>query len=255
MALDAMKLLLRSDDLGYSEAVNYGIEKALRFGMTRSVGLMSNMPSAAHGLVLIRDLDVCIGQHTNICVGRPLTDPVRIPSLVGEDGCFKSSRTYRSSREDFVVLDEVILEIEAQYTHFCELTGHKPEYFEAHAVRSENFNKGMRIVAERYGLKYSSPYTPGLLTLIGNTDVNACPLESMSPDYDPVQSLKNAVMNGRRDIPNLFICHPGYLDAYLLRTSSLTVNRTREVEMLTSREVLDWLGNNRVYLISHRDLD
>ncbi|MCD8129844.1 MAG: ChbG/HpnK family deacetylase [Lachnospiraceae bacterium] len=252
--MNYMKLLIRSDDLGYSEAVNYGIEKAMRFGLSRSIGLMTNMPAAAHGVSLIKDLDVCIGQHTNICVGRPLMDPALIPSIVGEDGCFKRSQSYRMSAEDFVIVDEAILEIEAQYNRFCELTGHEPEYFEAHAVRSENFNQAMKIVAERHGLKYSTPYNPHALARIGGTDVNSCLLESMSPDYDPVQSLKKEVKNGRRDIPNLYVCHPGYLDAYLLRTSSLTINRTREVEMLTSTEVRDWLESQDVVLISHRDL-
>ena len=63
-----MQFLVRSDDLGYSEGVNYGIEKALRFGLTRSVGLMVNMPAALHGVALMKDLPVCIGQHTNMCV-------------------------------------------------------------------------------------------------------------------------------------------------------------------------------------------
>ena len=48
-----IKLLLRADDLGYSEAVNYGIEKTVREGLIRSVGLMPNMPAAAHGLTLL----------------------------------------------------------------------------------------------------------------------------------------------------------------------------------------------------------
>lgn len=52
-----LRLLIRSDDLGYSEAVNYGIEKVLRFGLTRSVGLMPNMPSAEHGIMLLKGLE------------------------------------------------------------------------------------------------------------------------------------------------------------------------------------------------------
>lgn len=43
------KLIIRADDLGYSEAVNRGIEKTVREGVVRSVGLMPNMPTAASG--------------------------------------------------------------------------------------------------------------------------------------------------------------------------------------------------------------
>lgn len=43
-------LIIRADDVGYSEAVNYGIEKTVKQGLIGSVGLMPNMPAAAHGL-------------------------------------------------------------------------------------------------------------------------------------------------------------------------------------------------------------
>ncbi|WP_304963898.1 ChbG/HpnK family deacetylase, partial [uncultured Dubosiella sp.] len=76
------QILVRADDLGYSRGVNYGIMDSVRHGIVRSVGLMPNMPEAKNGFDLIKDLDVCIGQHTNICVGKPLCDPKDIPSLV-----------------------------------------------------------------------------------------------------------------------------------------------------------------------------
>ena len=119
---------------------------------------MPNMPSAAHGIGLLEGTGVCMGQHTNVCLGKPCAEPDRIPSLLKEDGTFKSSRTYREAwakGEDFVVLDEAVWEIEAQYRRFVELTGLQPGYFEAHAVMSENLYKGLAIVAERHHLRYS----------------------------------------------------------------------------------------------------
>ena len=75
------RLLIRADDLGYSEGINCGIAAAVAAGLVRSVGVMTNMPAAVHGLGLLYGRPLCLGQHTNICVGRPLTDPARIPSL------------------------------------------------------------------------------------------------------------------------------------------------------------------------------
>ena len=109
------KVLFRADDLGYSEAVNYGIEKAVKEGLIRSVGVMVNMPTTAHGVELLKNEPIAFSQHTNICVGKPLADPEQIPSLVDEEGNFKSSKMYREATEDFVVFSEVMLEIEAQY--------------------------------------------------------------------------------------------------------------------------------------------
>ena len=49
-------LLIRADDLGYSEGVNYGIAATVAAGLVRSVGVMTNMPAAVHGLGLLHGL-------------------------------------------------------------------------------------------------------------------------------------------------------------------------------------------------------
>lgn len=253
-AKNKVQLLIRCDDLGYSEAVNYGIEKVLRFGMTRSVGMMTNMPAAAHGFSLVWDLPVCIGQHTNICVGRPVCDPRDIPSLVQENGEFKSSRSYRTASTDFVVLDEVVREIEAQYRRFKELTGREPAYFEGHGIRSANFLRGLEQVAKRHGLKYSGMVIPGQTLPVGTATVYCCAMNSLDPNYDAVASLKQAVHDARTDMPNLYVCHPGYVDAYLMRTSGLNINRTKEAEMLCDPAVQVWLADNGVQLVTYDDI-
>ena len=252
-----IQLILRADDVGYSEAVNYGIAKTVKEGLIGSVGLMPNMPSAAHGLALLEGTGVCIGQHTNICIGRPCADPARIPSLLDENGFLKSSRTYREAwkkGECFTVLEEMVLEIEAQYQRFVQLTGRQPQYFEGHAVLSKHLMQGLEIVAQRHGLKYNNMYPGDETGTFGGRPVAACPMRSMEPDYDPAQSLKDAVLHARTDMPNVFVCHPGYLDAYLLRSSSLTVNRTKEVEMLCDPAMRTWLEEHDVQLLRYSDL-
>lgn len=252
-----IQLILRADDVGYSEAVNYGIAKTVKEGLIGSVGLMPNMPSAAHGLALLEGTGVCIGQHTNICIGRPCADPARIPSLLDENGFLKSSRTYREAwkkGECFTVLEEMVLEIEAQYQRFVQLTGRQPQYFEGHAVLSKHLMQGLEIVAQRHGLKYNNMYPGDETGTFGGRPVAACPMRSMEPDYDPAQSLKDAVLHARTDMPNVFVCHPGYLDAYLLRSSSLTVNRTKEVEMLCDPAMRSWLEEHNVQLLRYSDL-
>ncbi|PIN31385.1 PTS cellbiose transporter, partial [Bifidobacterium animalis subsp. lactis BB-12] len=73
-----------------------------------------------------------------------------VPSLVGDNGNFRSSKEYRKNyvdgKKDIIALNDVVAEIEAQYKKFIELVGRKPDYFEGHAVMSDNFEKGLRIV-------------------------------------------------------------------------------------------------------------
>lgn len=249
------RLVLKADDLGYSEAVNLGIERAIRGGLVRSTGLMANMPAAAHGIGLLAGYDVAIGQHTNICVGRPVSDPADVPSLVTPDGMFKPSSVYRASAEDFVAYDDAVREIEAQLGRFRALTGRDPDYFEGHAVASEQFFRALEDVAAREGLKLCMPALAARGNQVGGTPVVRCAMESMATDYDPAATLERAVAalpeDGRVGI---FTCHPGYVDAYLLTHSSLTVNRTKEVAMLCDPAVRSWLAEQAVELVDFRML-
>ena len=249
----AKRLLIRADDLGYCEAVNLGIARTVKHGIIRSVGLMPNMPTAAAGLDLIAGTDVCIGQHTNVCVGKPVTDPKLIPSITNENGEFRSSREYRSAKEDFVVLDEVVLEIEAQYERFKQLTGREPEYFEAHAVASDNLFRGLEIVAERHNLPLL-PFALGGPVKFRNTMIFTG-MESDKPDYDPFKAMKKLALKeyGDNECP-MFVCHPGWLDNYILTHSSLTINRTKEVEMLCDPKTREWLAENGIELVTYDDL-
>lgn len=246
------QILVRADDLGYSKGVNYGIADALEGGIIQSVGVMANMPEAQKGLELIAGKNVCLGLHTNICLGKPLTDPKLIPSLVQENGEFKTSKTYRNSKEDFVNLEEVMLEIEAQYERFVQLTGQKPDYLEGHAVMSENFFKGMEIVAKQHDCDYFSMSLTGAVQF-RNSEV-ALLLESSKPDYDPKQVLKEiATRDFGQQIP-ILICHPGYLDDYLIKTSSLLEPRTLEVEMARDTKLKEELEKSGVEFITYRDI-
>ena len=91
------KLLLRADDLGFSQAVNYGIVKTIRDGLIRNCGVMVNMEATEHAVRLLEGLDCCLGLHCNVSVGRPVLSPEELPSLVNEKGFFHSSREYRQA--------------------------------------------------------------------------------------------------------------------------------------------------------------
>lgn len=147
------KILIRADDLGMSKGVNFGIAQAVNEGIVRSVGVMSNMPDARHGLDLLKRESISLGLHCCISTGRPLLPADRVPSLVDENGNFKRSSAYRHE-DDFAEYEQVRAEIEAQLIEFMRLTGKKPDYFEGHAVASPTFFRAMRDVARQYECDY-----------------------------------------------------------------------------------------------------
>ena len=251
------RLIIRADDLGYSEAVNRGIEKTVRHGLVRSVGLMPNMPEAEPGWSLIKDCDVAIGQHTNLCLGTPCADPASIPSLVDENGQLLSSRAFREAfarGEELATVDDMATEIEAQYLRFREIVGRDPDYFEAHAVASKSLNEALDRVAEKYDLPFLELYPETLSGFFKGNPVQILPMYASPEDYDAIAWFEQDVEQMDEEVPGMFIGHPGWLDDFILRNSSLTINRTREAAALCSPELVSWLAQQDVVLLDYRDL-
>ena len=252
-----IELLLLADDLGYCESVNCGIEETIKHGLIRSTGLMVNMPFAKEGYDRIKDINVSVGLHTNICLGTPCGRPEEIPSLINEKGEFKSSSAYREAFKngtDLVVLEDAVREAEAQYLKFKELTGKEPAYFEAHAIASTNLWKALQIVAEKYHLRLNMQIPGETNGTFNGHPIHACEMRSMHEEYDPFQTLKYAVKNASQDEPNIFVCHPGYMDSYLISHSSLTYNRTKEVEMLCSPDTKKYLESEGIKLVNYDEI-
>ena len=247
------KILVRADDLGYSEAFNYGLARAVKSGIVRSVGVMPNMEWAEHGVNLIRDTDVIFTVHANICQGRPITDPALVPSLVDENGIFKDKSLYREAREDFVVLEEAVMEVEAQYLRLVEMTGRKPFMVEAHAVPSDNFHRAIGLINQKYGLT-GMGFAPGRGPKIGS-HVMKFSMDSGNPDYDPFESFRKAAMLPEaEDECAMMVLHPGYVDEYVLTTSYITTQRALEVACAINPEVPKWCEENDVKLMTYADL-
>ena len=59
------------------------------------------MEHALDGYEMIKDCNVSVGQHTNICLGKPLCSPEEIPSLVDENGEFYSSKVINKKKRRY----------------------------------------------------------------------------------------------------------------------------------------------------------
>lgn len=245
------RLLLRADDLGFSEAVNYGIAKTVREGLIRNCGVMVNMDATGHAVRLFQDLPCCLGLHCNVSVGRPVCDPAEVPTLVEENGFFHNSRQYRTAKEEFASVEDFHRELTAQYRRFTTLFKREPAYFEAHAVKSRNLCTALEQVARENGLFYQPSFCDFTL---GGTYVVNTPNHAMEPDYDARSALKKELSKVRDGSCHLYVCHPGYLDRYLLDNTSLTLPRTDEVDMLCDPGIRSWLSDQGFTLVTYDSL-
>ena len=248
-----MKLIMRADDLGFSEGVNYGILKAVKNGVITCVGIMTNMESAKHGYELIKDYDIAFGQHTNICVGKPLSDPALIPSLVKENGEFCSSKEIRNRKEDTIDIKECEIEIEAQLKKFQEITGRMPDYFECHAVSSHNFFIALKSIAKKYNLFYENPLFDK--DWEKENGIVALPFAKLDEKglYDAKKHMKDHLTFIKENPCTIAIFHPGYLDQYILEHSSFTFIRAMECEFLCSDWLKEWIKDHHIELVDFRN--
>jgi chitin disaccharide deacetylase len=87
------RLIVNADDLGLSFGITDGILESHRKGIVTSASLMVNQPATEYAVAAVRDTpSLDVGIHLNLCQGKPVLSPERVPSLVGKDGNFLPPR-------------------------------------------------------------------------------------------------------------------------------------------------------------------
>ena len=157
------KLLIRADDIGYSEAVTAGILSALESSLVKSAGLMVNMPFTEKSVELIKDrTDICFGLHVNLVIGPACCqDREAVKDLVDGQGRFIASRIRREEFArglDSMSYAQVCREIEAQAERYEALMGRRPEYMALHGMENDTLIQAVRDMAERCGVP-ATPYS------------------------------------------------------------------------------------------------
>lgn len=267
------KLLIQGDDFGFTKGVTYGIADAIDCGVVRNTGLFANMPTAGAAVEMMKGRSqVCFGQDFNIVSGKPCADPESVPHLVDAHGEFIRSgvrvrdpryQTEKGRREMFPFA-EVYREIKAQYERFIKLTGGKqPGYLHGHSLNHENYIDAIRQLAKETGI----PFSMDIMREKGVTSLS----ELLSPknaesfskkEFDPLAQLNKNPLKDLQDVAERILqqdCvwivkHPGFLDAELLNLTTLSIERIRDHEMMTSAWLKKWIRQENIELITYADL-
>lgn len=247
------KLLIRADDIGYSEAVTAGILSALESGLVNSAGLMVNMPFTEKSVELIKDrTDICFGLHVNLVIGPACRqDREAVKDLVDGQGRFIASRIRREEFArglDSMPYAQVCREIEAQAERYEALMGRRPEYMDLHGVENDTIIQAVRDMAERCGVP-ATPYSGQTVLL----------KEMLHHDFYESGEAFEAFFSKpccriQEGVNNLLIMHPGFVDYDLIQSSSLTMDRVYEHALLCDPKVKECLKRQQVELLSFRDL-
>lgn len=93
----ASRLIVNADGYGFTPGVNAGIEQTLPAGVVRSMSCTPNFGYLEPLPDLVRSYpDVSVGVHYNLSVGRPISDPSQVPTLVDENGDFVGAQQFKA---------------------------------------------------------------------------------------------------------------------------------------------------------------
>jgi predicted glycoside hydrolase/deacetylase ChbG (UPF0249 family) len=274
-----VKLVIRADDYGYTVVHNLGTIETIKNGITTSVDLMLDTPGTEDGIARIKEFPwISVGWHSHFW-GRPVLDPSKVPSMVDSDGKFKF-RKDRSLRAT-VKYEDALAECRAEIERCIRLLGRVPDTTNIQEYnRGQNSGGGLsemeqarKDICDEYGIVYGFVYKYDKhsdrkifpkeeykhLGITMSTQQTTAYKEYESKDwndrrnYDPVRYFvedEDGILSHEISIS---AWHPGYLDDYVANESSYTAARPIDVGALCSPALKQWIIDNKIELINHRD--
>ena len=238
------KIIVNADDFGYSEGVNHGIISAHKNGIVTSCTVMANMPGFEHGMELIKENPTlkCGFLMTLTCYKPLLKDH---KTIVDQNGDF-----IRKPSEEVIKnidLEEVYREFKAQIERVrerVEIT-HLDSH---HHVHGREF---LRPVIERLANEYKLPIRKSVdMMPIEGIDYAQC-LGTFYMDNAKEEYFEEHLEDLRGSEVVDLMCHPAFIDAFLLGSSSYNIQRAKEHKVLTSEKVKKFLDDNGFELVNY----
>lgn len=247
-----MKLIVNADDFGMSAGVNYGILECFKKGIVTSTSMMVNTPGFEHGIELMKENKLDVGIHFVLTIRSPLTNPIEIPTIVNEKGEFE----HNIKKLDSANKDEIRLELMAQLNKFMN-TGFTPSHIDFH--HEVNFAKNALEVAIEIAKEYNLPmraFEPNSISKMNEAGVKHSKrfLYEFTGKDLTIEKFICEVNKAKGEELAEIMTHPAYLDTYLQNFSSYNLQRIKELEILTSDEVKEFIKENKIELVGFGDI-
>ncbi|MDI6698938.1 MAG: ChbG/HpnK family deacetylase [Candidatus Saccharicenans sp.] len=284
------QLIINADGFGFTFGVNRGIIETIEKGVVRSTSALANMP-AIEEVKKLKDRfpGVSIGIHFNLSVGRPVSSPDDVPTLIDEKGEFLRYAFVPKLLSGRISFSDMVKELDNQVRRLAEL-GIKPTHFDGHQnkhlylpfflaalkvakewdikfMRSHNrylFIGGGSRIAKIIYYYLSHPQRlfshTGAKVLTWYAQVKGIKTSDrlITPSYAD-NTRKNSletwlgIMSTLPEGVNEIYCHPGYPDELLAKYAYYVKEREIEVEVLTSRELKEAIEREGIQLISFKE--
>ena len=263
------QLIINSDDYGRTPEISHGIREAHLHGVVTSTTCMMNIPTTADdiAIALKEAPNLGMGVHLVLTMGRPISAPDSVPSIVDENGNFFK---YTPLVEHLTTLnmDEVKKEWRSQIEAFIKASGRKPTHIDSHhhsSYFSPNLFRGMLELAQEYDCAIRFPFTdvsseieetakhvPDLMQEFNprRPDVFFVNFYDKTATEDDLLRIISSVEEGKSEI----MCHPGYVDDAFAKESVYNFQRERELKILTDAAIKQAIEAQNIKLITFADL-
>ncbi|QAV22982.1 chitin disaccharide deacetylase [Proteus hauseri] len=230
----ARLLIVNADDFGLSKGQNYGIAECHRYGVVTSTTALVNAEGIEHAAQLRKELpNLGVGLHFTLTMGKPLS-PL---SSLTRDGVL-GKWVWQMAEEGDLPLDEIRIELQAQYQRFIDIFACEPDHIDSHhhvhmfkqifpIVAEFAKEKSLPLRVDRPLAKQDSIETQGVLSSDG--------FDSQFYGDEISQALFLKVLDeslARKEHSLEVMTHPAFIDNPL-RASGYCFQRLAELEVLT----------------------
>ena len=283
------RLIVNGDDFGMSRGITDGIVLAHRYGFLTSASLMANMPAAEYAIARMASVpNLGVGVHLNICSGRPILPPDKVPTLVDAGGDFhppammiRKLWTWRAAGR------EIEAEFRAQI-QWMKDRGAVPTHADSHhhmhiyPAAVIPFSRALAAEGIRCARAPRSSVWPATREIGGPhegsavrrlsvqayraalqyiafraLEMPASRISFLSRDRHDLESLGQSWKAAIANLPAgtfELACHPGLFERGFSETDHIHVQREQELHWLTDRERIDVVQRSGIHLITYREL-
>lgn len=264
------RLIINSDDYGRTPEISRGIREVHLNGMLSSTTCMMNIPTTVDdiAIALKETPNLGLGVHLVLTMGKPLSKPEAVPSIVDENGNHLKYTPLWDNVPN-LNMDEVKAEWHLQIERFIKAAGRKPTHLDSHhhsSYWSPALFRGMLELAKEYGCPIRFPFNEKGMSELDNTRESVPALmkefDPRHPDrfvstfYDNSATIDEflRIINEMPEGSTEIMCHPGHVDEAFAKESTYNFQRERELQILTDPTIKHAIQANSIELITFANL-
>lgn len=234
--MTSKRLIVNADDFGRTSGINKGIVDAHKRGIVTSATLMVAYEPAKEAIAMARENPALgVGLHVALTGGPPVLPPERLPSLVDSAGKLPAKPEGLANARPA----EILAEARAQLARFREIAKQDPTHFDSHhhSHRTPAVLEAILTLAWETGLPVRSASADMHARLVKENIPTTDAFIEEFYDQEVLLEKLLAIVDGIVPGTSELMCHPAVVDDELRKSSSYADMRTRELELLTHREV------------------